>query len=230
MAENEGGGARDMSGPQRLPSGNLLVPTSYDDGENLGDGMAEMGPEHPDYVEWLPFVETEVREDADFESKHPRDAEGQFADKGGGDEDGPPGAPDDPEVRPPDFGAARRLLRDVASKHEFAPGPVGPRKTVTLSVWGGTRDARDQPIMQPLTRRLTISPPLHGIHGDKGHPIFRVTVRDETEARAPTERWFDLQTASKLDAFLADATTQPDLAGWPKSRARMPVGRGRTMR
>ena len=40
----------------RLPSGNLLIPVEADDpGE--GFGLAEIGPDHPDYGKWLIFAE-----------------------------------------------------------------------------------------------------------------------------------------------------------------------------
>ncbi len=41
----------------KLPNGNLLVPYRADDGHGLiGDAMIEIGPDHPDYKDWLPFA------------------------------------------------------------------------------------------------------------------------------------------------------------------------------
>jgi hypothetical protein len=37
-----------------LPNGNLLVPVEAEDG---GTGLAEIGPEHPEYGRWLAFAE-----------------------------------------------------------------------------------------------------------------------------------------------------------------------------
>ena len=38
----------------RLPNGNLLIPAraESDDGTVIGDGMIEIGPEHPDFAAW----------------------------------------------------------------------------------------------------------------------------------------------------------------------------------
>ena len=40
--------------PERLANGNLLVPmrAEADDG-TVGDGMVEIGPDHPDFAAWL---------------------------------------------------------------------------------------------------------------------------------------------------------------------------------
>jgi len=45
---------------ERLPNGNLLVPAraEAEDG-TIGDGMMEIGPEHPDFERWQEFVEPE---------------------------------------------------------------------------------------------------------------------------------------------------------------------------
>ena len=40
----------------RLPNGNLLIPVKADDPEE-GDGVAEIGPAHPDYPKWFLFSE-----------------------------------------------------------------------------------------------------------------------------------------------------------------------------
>jgi hypothetical protein len=40
----------------RLPNGNLPVPAAADDPDQ-GDGLAEIGPEHPRYGEMLPYAE-----------------------------------------------------------------------------------------------------------------------------------------------------------------------------
>jgi hypothetical protein len=42
--------------PIRLPNGNLLVPVEADDPE-AGDGVAEVGPEHPRYGDLLPYAQ-----------------------------------------------------------------------------------------------------------------------------------------------------------------------------
>jgi hypothetical protein len=39
-----------------LPNGNLLVPVEADNPDR-GDGLAEIGPEHPEYDRWLTFAE-----------------------------------------------------------------------------------------------------------------------------------------------------------------------------
>jgi hypothetical protein len=36
----------------RLPNGKLLVPIEGDNSDR-GDGLAELGPEHPEYDRWL---------------------------------------------------------------------------------------------------------------------------------------------------------------------------------
>jgi hypothetical protein len=88
----------------RLPNGNLLAPYRAETGPAIGDGMIEIGPNHPDYESWSRHVaepepaaapasglETvaEARgrlgKGADFEEdKHPRDNKGEFAPKGEG--------------------------------------------------------------------------------------------------------------------------------------------------
>jgi hypothetical protein len=40
----------------RLPNGNLLVPIETDDADG-GDGLAEIGPGHPEYGKWLAVAE-----------------------------------------------------------------------------------------------------------------------------------------------------------------------------
>ena len=43
---------------RRLKNGNLLVPMAAEGpGGALFDGVFEIGPGHPDYEGWLPFVE-----------------------------------------------------------------------------------------------------------------------------------------------------------------------------
>lgn len=42
---------------QRLENGNLLIPKRAEGPDGLlGDGMVEIGPDHPDYQEWLAEV------------------------------------------------------------------------------------------------------------------------------------------------------------------------------
>lgn len=38
---------------QRLANGRLLIPVRAEFGGILGDGVQEIGPDHPDYVAWL---------------------------------------------------------------------------------------------------------------------------------------------------------------------------------
>jgi hypothetical protein len=42
----------------RLPNGNLLVPVEADD-SGADAGVAEIGPEHPEYGKWLAVAEDE---------------------------------------------------------------------------------------------------------------------------------------------------------------------------
>ncbi len=43
---------------EKLPNGNLLVPMRAEGPDGLiGDGLVEIGPDHPDYKEWLPWAE-----------------------------------------------------------------------------------------------------------------------------------------------------------------------------
>lgn len=42
---------------QKLENGNLLVPMRAEENEIIGDGMVEIGPDHPDYQAWLATVE-----------------------------------------------------------------------------------------------------------------------------------------------------------------------------
>ena len=39
----------------RLPNGRLIIPVRVksEDGQTVGDGSEEIGPDHPDYAEWL---------------------------------------------------------------------------------------------------------------------------------------------------------------------------------
>jgi len=47
----------------RLPNGNLIVPVRVEseDGLTVGDGHEEIGPDHPDYAEWLRFARERER-------------------------------------------------------------------------------------------------------------------------------------------------------------------------
>ena len=42
----------------RFPNGNLIVPrrAESEDGQTVGDGFEEIGPDHPDYEPWLAFM------------------------------------------------------------------------------------------------------------------------------------------------------------------------------
>jgi hypothetical protein len=40
----------------RLPNGNLLIPVEADD-SGTDAGLAEIGPEHPEYGKWLAVAE-----------------------------------------------------------------------------------------------------------------------------------------------------------------------------
>ena len=42
---------------KRLPNGKLLIPrrAEAEDG-TIGDGMEEIGPDHPDYADWLATI------------------------------------------------------------------------------------------------------------------------------------------------------------------------------
>lgn len=44
--------------PERLPNGNLLVPMRAEGEEEglVGDGVVEIGPEHPHFVDWEEFL------------------------------------------------------------------------------------------------------------------------------------------------------------------------------
>jgi hypothetical protein len=52
----------DVSGVKRLRNGNLLVPAraESDDGGVIGDGMVEIGPDDPDYDEWVRELERQA--------------------------------------------------------------------------------------------------------------------------------------------------------------------------
>lgn len=39
--------------PKRLQNGNLLVPRRAEGDGWLGDGMVEIGPDHPDHKRWV---------------------------------------------------------------------------------------------------------------------------------------------------------------------------------
>lgn len=43
---------------QRLPNGNLLIPVAVETDGVLGDLMVEITPDDPQYIEWLPFLDT----------------------------------------------------------------------------------------------------------------------------------------------------------------------------
>lgn len=43
-------------GPVKLANGNLLVPVRLEAEGVLGDGMQVIGPDHPDYQDWLPHA------------------------------------------------------------------------------------------------------------------------------------------------------------------------------
>lgn len=45
----------------RLPNGNLLVPALAEGDEAIGDGVAEIEPDHPDYDAWLTQLDREQR-------------------------------------------------------------------------------------------------------------------------------------------------------------------------
>jgi hypothetical protein len=51
-----------VSGVKRLRNGNLLVPAraDSDDGGVIGDGMVEIGPDDPDYDEWVRELERQA--------------------------------------------------------------------------------------------------------------------------------------------------------------------------
>jgi hypothetical protein len=49
---------------RKLPNGDLLVPVRAESEDGtLGDALAAIGPSHPDYAAWLPFVRGEARDD-----------------------------------------------------------------------------------------------------------------------------------------------------------------------
>jgi len=87
----------------RLPNGNLLAPYRAETDGTIGDGMIEIGPDHPDFESWsrhvaelepaaAPASGLETVAEArgrlgkgEFvEQKHPRDDKGEFAPKGEG--------------------------------------------------------------------------------------------------------------------------------------------------
>jgi len=41
--------------PLKLANGNLVVPVraESEDGTTIGDGLAEIGPDHPDFAKWV---------------------------------------------------------------------------------------------------------------------------------------------------------------------------------
>ena len=44
----------DMPGMTKLPNGNLLVPKRAEGPEGMiGDGVEEIGPDHPDFEAWM---------------------------------------------------------------------------------------------------------------------------------------------------------------------------------
>lgn len=47
---------------KRLPNGNLLIPkrAESEDGSIVGDAWFEIGPDHPDYQNWLKDAERKV--------------------------------------------------------------------------------------------------------------------------------------------------------------------------
>ena len=46
-----------MIEPKKLANGNLLVPMTAEADGIIGDGAAEIGPDHPMYDEWLAWLE-----------------------------------------------------------------------------------------------------------------------------------------------------------------------------
>ena len=49
---------------RRLPNGDLLIPVRAESKDGaVGDALKAIGPGHPDYEAWLPFVRGEARED-----------------------------------------------------------------------------------------------------------------------------------------------------------------------
>jgi hypothetical protein len=45
-----------------LPNGNLLVPMRAEGDGWIGDGLVEIGPDHPDFQRWKAFLERTQRE------------------------------------------------------------------------------------------------------------------------------------------------------------------------
>jgi hypothetical protein len=49
---------------RKLPNGDLLVPVRAESEDGvLGDALAVLDPNHPDYAAWLPFVRGEAGDD-----------------------------------------------------------------------------------------------------------------------------------------------------------------------
>lgn len=49
---------------RRLPNGDLLVPVRAESADGaIGDALKAIGPTHPDYEAWLPFVRGEASEE-----------------------------------------------------------------------------------------------------------------------------------------------------------------------
>jgi hypothetical protein len=44
---------------ERLPNGNLLIPSRAEGPGAIGDGKREITPADPEYADWLPFVKGE---------------------------------------------------------------------------------------------------------------------------------------------------------------------------
>lgn len=47
-----------MIDPKKLPNGKLLVPRRAEGpGGMIGDGLVEIGPDDPEYADWLAWIE-----------------------------------------------------------------------------------------------------------------------------------------------------------------------------
>jgi hypothetical protein len=46
---------------QKLPNGNLLVPMRAEGKGTIGDGIAEIGPDHPDYQKWVTWMKQQAK-------------------------------------------------------------------------------------------------------------------------------------------------------------------------
>jgi hypothetical protein len=59
---------------EELPNGHLLVPARAESedpehGTVLGDGMIEIGPDHPDYAEWREDLEASRAREAEIDAE-----------------------------------------------------------------------------------------------------------------------------------------------------------------